>query len=292
MRASCRVESPAVVAARGAQGAGRRRAHVRGHHVQGRRRLRPVRRHALAGLRRRGGGDGVDEPGRHRDARPGRHLPGRAGRHVLLLDLGRAHRGRREHQLGTEPKPWLKSVKDPYDSVSPQAPLGPDQDDARPAPARKLGGLVKGRFKGVKVVRRGESPRIVAADVIGSGGRTRVTAPRCARASASTTRGPTSPRSARARRSRRRRSQHRRRHAAAPERRRRRPAPAQPAGRHRLPGAHRRRGADPDPHRRTLAHGHVGGRPPRRQLQRRRRPRAGTYRAVFSGDAGPSVRVR
>ena len=35
----------------------------------------------------------------------------------------------------------------------------------------KLRGLVKGRFKGIKVIARGASPRVVEADVIGSRGR-------------------------------------------------------------------------------------------------------------------------
>ena len=39
----------------------------------------------------------------------------------------------------------------------------------------KLGSLVKGKFRGIEVVQRGRSPRIVEADVIGSRGRTRVT---------------------------------------------------------------------------------------------------------------------
>ena len=43
------------------------------------------------------------------------------------------------------------------------------------AAARKLSGLVKGSFRGVKVIRRGASPRVVAADVVGSRGTTRVT---------------------------------------------------------------------------------------------------------------------
>ena len=38
----------------------------------------------------------------------------------------------------------------------------------------RLGGLVKGRFKGIKVVKRGESPRVVTATIIGSRGKTRV----------------------------------------------------------------------------------------------------------------------
>jgi hypothetical protein len=41
--------------------------------------------------------------------------------------------------------------------------------------ASKLGRYVKGRFRGIDVTRRGESPRVVYADVVGSGGRVRVT---------------------------------------------------------------------------------------------------------------------
>ena len=51
--------------------------------------------------------------------------------------------------------------------------------------ARKLGGLVKGTFRGIVVIQRGASPRIVRADVVGSGGRTRGHRQRsCASASA------------------------------------------------------------------------------------------------------------
>jgi hypothetical protein len=42
----------------------------------------------------------------------------------------------------------------------------------------KLGGLCRGRFKAIKVVQRGVSPRVVAADVVCSrSGRTRTTGP-------------------------------------------------------------------------------------------------------------------
>ena len=75
--------------------------------------------------------------------------------------------------LGTEPKPWLKSVADPYDNVSPKHRWGPIKM-TRAAAGAQLSGLVKGRFKGIKVVRRGRSPRIVSANVIGTRGRTRV----------------------------------------------------------------------------------------------------------------------
>ena len=45
---------------------------------------------------------------------------------------------------------------------------------SRAAAGAKLRGLYSGRFKGVQVVERGRSPRVVLADVIGSRGRTRV----------------------------------------------------------------------------------------------------------------------
>src|SRR5829696_4198017 len=76
--------------------------------------------------------------------------------------------------LGTEPKPWLKSVDDPYDTTSPRHRWGPIRMSLARAD-RKLGSLVKGAFRGIQVVRRGRSPRIVEADLIGSRGRTRVT---------------------------------------------------------------------------------------------------------------------
>jgi len=75
--------------------------------------------------------------------------------------------------LGTEPKPWLKSVEDPYDDLSPKHRWGPIRMTLASAQAR-LGGLVKGRLRGIRVTRRGSSPRVVSADVVGTRGRTRV----------------------------------------------------------------------------------------------------------------------
>src|SRR4051812_4432905 len=75
--------------------------------------------------------------------------------------------------LGTTPRPWLKSVNDPYDSVSPRHTWQPVKLSLTSARSR-LSGLVKGRFRGIRVVKRGRSPRIVLADVAGSRGRTRV----------------------------------------------------------------------------------------------------------------------
>jgi stage II sporulation protein D len=75
--------------------------------------------------------------------------------------------------VGAGPQPHLKSVEDPYDDVSPKHRWAPTKLTLAQTGA-KLSGLVKGRFKGIKVLRRGSSPRIVAADIVGSAGRTRV----------------------------------------------------------------------------------------------------------------------
>ena len=76
---------------------------------------------------------------------------------------------------GGLPKPWLKSVEDPYDKVSPRHrwdfKFTPGQAKA------KLGGLVKGSLKEIKVVQRGVSPRVVKAQIIGSKGTTDVDGP-------------------------------------------------------------------------------------------------------------------
>ena len=77
--------------------------------------------------------------------------------------------------LGAEPEPYLKSVADPYDTASPRhrwtvrMTLG--QASAR------LGGLVKGYLRQIRVLTRGQSPRVVRAQVVGTRGRTSVTGP-------------------------------------------------------------------------------------------------------------------
>jgi stage II sporulation protein D len=78
--------------------------------------------------------------------------------------------------IGSAAKPWLKSVKDPYDNESPRHRWGPYRYTMKQA-AAKLSGYVKGSFRGIDVVRRGKSPRVVYADVVGTGGRVRVTGP-------------------------------------------------------------------------------------------------------------------
>ncbi|MEA2294316.1 MAG: hypothetical protein QOE86_1955 [Solirubrobacteraceae bacterium] len=75
--------------------------------------------------------------------------------------------------LGSAPVPWLKSVDDPFDGASPKHRWGPYKWTLGKAKA-KLGGLVKGAFRGIEVRKRGASPRVVLADIVGTRGRTQV----------------------------------------------------------------------------------------------------------------------
>ncbi|HEV2981738.1 MAG TPA: SpoIID/LytB domain-containing protein [Solirubrobacteraceae bacterium] len=72
---------------------------------------------------------------------------------------------------GSAPQPWLRGVLDPYDA-------GPTHSwkvtIAFATAAARLGAVVHGSFEGIEVLRRGSSPRIVSAYVLGSGGRTLV----------------------------------------------------------------------------------------------------------------------
>jgi len=77
---------------------------------------------------------------------------------------------------GAKPQPYLKGVVDPYDDASPKHRWGPYRYTLARA-QRKLGGLVKGRLRSIRVTKRGFSPRIVSADVVGSRGVTKVDGP-------------------------------------------------------------------------------------------------------------------
>jgi len=68
--------------------------------------------------------------------------------------------------LGSDPQPWLKSVRDPFDRISPKHRWRFRFSDA--AIGAKLG--APGAFREVDVQRRGRSPRIVEARVVGSRG--------------------------------------------------------------------------------------------------------------------------
>jgi stage II sporulation protein D len=78
---------------------------------------------------------------------------------------------------GAAPEPWLVGVPDPYDQ-------GPGHSwsvsMSFSTAAARLRGLVRGAFRGIEVLRRGYSPRIVSAYVLGSAGRTEVSGPELA----------------------------------------------------------------------------------------------------------------
>jgi len=76
--------------------------------------------------------------------------------------------------LGSQPDPWLRSVEDPYDKLSPRHRWQPVQLTIGQA-AAKLAGLVKGRLRRIDVLERGRSPRIVRAAVVGTRGSAPVT---------------------------------------------------------------------------------------------------------------------
>jgi stage II sporulation protein D len=78
--------------------------------------------------------------------------------------------------VGSQPKPWLKAVEDPFDNVSPKHRWGPLRFTAKQVQS-KLRRYVRGRFQRIKVVQRGVSPRVVRAQVVGTRGVTDVTGP-------------------------------------------------------------------------------------------------------------------
>jgi stage II sporulation protein D len=77
--------------------------------------------------------------------------------------------------LGADPEPYLRSVKDPFEEAAPYHRWKVTFSQAEME--SKLGELVKGSLRKIKVSRRGRSPRIVSAKVVGSGGTTEVSGP-------------------------------------------------------------------------------------------------------------------
>ena len=72
---------------------------------------------------------------------------------------------------GAEPEPWLRGTLDPYD----RGPLHRWKlTISFTTAAARLHGLVRGSFRGIEVRKRGFSPRILSAYVLGSRGRTAV----------------------------------------------------------------------------------------------------------------------
>ena len=70
----------------------------------------------------------------------------------------------------SKPVPYLKSVEDPYDGASPKHTWTIRYSQG--TMQAKLGNLVKGTLRSIKVTKRGVSPRVVKATIVGSRGRT------------------------------------------------------------------------------------------------------------------------
>ena len=77
--------------------------------------------------------------------------------------------------LGAEPEPYLTSVDDPFDDASPRHRWTKRMSLA--TAQRRLGALVKGTLLQIHVLQRGASPRVVRAEVVGTGGRAAVSGP-------------------------------------------------------------------------------------------------------------------
>jgi stage II sporulation protein D len=77
--------------------------------------------------------------------------------------------------LGSVPKPYLRGVDDPFDGGSPYHRWTVRLSNA--AMDARLGSYSPGRFKKIKVLQRGSSPRIVRARVYGSAGTRLITGP-------------------------------------------------------------------------------------------------------------------
>lgn len=73
---------------------------------------------------------------------------------------------------GGSPVPYLKSVEDPYDDISPVHTWRLKLSDAEME--SKLDGLFDGRLERIEILERGASPRIARARVVGSNGSTAV----------------------------------------------------------------------------------------------------------------------
>jgi SpoIID/LytB domain protein len=77
---------------------------------------------------------------------------------------------------GAEAQPWLVGVPDVYESSTSRWKA----DMSLASAAKRLAGLFKGSFRGIEVLQRGASPRIVSARVLGSAGSSTLDGPELA----------------------------------------------------------------------------------------------------------------
>jgi SpoIID/LytB domain protein len=81
--------------------------------------------------------------------------------------------------IGSTPEPWLRAVADPYETKASSAWR---VTMSFASAAAHLRGWLKGSFRGIEVLARGASPRIVTARVLGSRGTTLIDGPELAAA--------------------------------------------------------------------------------------------------------------
>ena len=182
------------MAARRAPGSGRRGALLRALHRRRRQRLRRLRRHPQPGLRRR------RAPRPRAPTRPSRRLRARSS----------ATRARSPRRSSSRPRAATpRTTSTPSSAARPRhiCAASPTPNEAKAGSSyhrwtrklsqrsieAELGALVRGRLKRIVIVKRGVSPRIVKAKVIGSAVPPgRPTAPSSAPCSAFPTPGPSS----------------------------------------------------------------------------------------------------
>jgi stage II sporulation protein D len=117
------------------------------------------------------GGVGVEAPRTNRAVRSTSNEVVAHGGEVAQTTYFSSSGGRTESRfLGGPRVPYLESVKDPYDYYSPlhrwTVRLSQAEIDA------KLGAYVQGHLRRIKVTERGDSPRIVSANLVGTQGTT------------------------------------------------------------------------------------------------------------------------
>jgi stage II sporulation protein D len=77
--------------------------------------------------------------------------------------------------VGSDPQPYLRSVKDPFEGSSPYHRW--KETFTQSEMESKLGDLVEGTLQAIQVTRRGRSPRIVSAKIVGSRGTNELSGP-------------------------------------------------------------------------------------------------------------------
>ena len=169
-----------LLAARGPQGAGRRRPLLCALDRIRRRHLRRLRRHPQPGLRRRCGGDRQD-----RQAVNATHLQvviyGARIAQTFFFSTSGGHTENNEFSslgFGQPAIPYLRGVDDPYeaDAGSPYEHWKRKFSIGRMNSALHSIGL-RGKLKNIAVTQRGTSPRIVRANLVGTGGTATVNGP-------------------------------------------------------------------------------------------------------------------